>query len=492
MVKRCIGIDVGSSYIRAVQITRRADQFCIEKIFSTQTRRSTDSRPDIIRSLIDKQGFDRHAEVAVSMPRDAVFFRDIEADQTSLEKILEQNISSLEYNFPIETDEMITQIYSYKQISDKKYSVLAIAASKDSLRQTLQLLDAARMQPKLVEASVFALYATAAINHPEITSSTAILAYIDESYLTLAITQDNEISIVRNIPIPSRFDEDTNSIHEQVAQLFVYEVRNTWRKAFACEIDKDSDIYLTAPEDIRDHIYALAGENLYSRIVTIDPYANVQCSIDSKATSPISIAEGLALRSLAPEQTKGINFLKANQANTESAFNLKRELAICAMLVVAIIVVWLISLFTRLSYLEKDYAGIKAEMNNVFLQTLPEEENIVNPLAQLQNKLDSFRKDHGLFASFNSANLRPLQILHSISTNIPSDTNLRVDDLLITSDSVRITGSCDSFESMHQCQRLLQEMPSLTLVDVPDIQREPKTGRIHFTILLTSKNTEHK
>jgi Tfp pilus assembly PilM family ATPase len=492
MVKRCIGINIGPSYIRAVQIARKADQFCIEKTFSTQTRRSTDSRADIIRSLIDEQGFDQHAEVAVSMPHDAVFFRDIEADQAGLETILEQNISSLEYNFPIETDEMITQIYSYKQISDKKYSVLVAAASKETLRQTLQLLDSARMQPKLVEAAAFALYATVAINHPEITTSTAVLAHIDESYLTLVIARDNEISIVRNIPIPSRNDEDTNSIHDQVAQLFVYEVRNTWRKAFACELNKDCDIYLTAPEDILDNIYALALENLYTRIVTIDPYANVQCSTDSKATSAISIAEGLALRSLAPEQTKGTNFLEADRANTESAFNLKRELAICSMLAVAIIFVWLTGLFTRLSYLEKDYAAIKTEMNNVFLQTLPEEENIVNPLVQLQNKLDSFRKDHGLFASFNSSNLRPLQILHSISTNIPSDTNIKVDDLLITSDSVRITGSCDSFESMHQCQRLLQKMPSLALVDVPDIQREPKTGRIHFTILLTSKNTEHK
>ncbi|GAH96597.1 unnamed protein product, partial [marine sediment metagenome] len=72
MVKRCIGIDIGSSYLRAVQIVRTGDELCIEKVFSAQTRRSKDSPPEILKRLSSKYGFDLRADIAISMPHDAV------------------------------------------------------------------------------------------------------------------------------------------------------------------------------------------------------------------------------------------------------------------------------------------------------------------------------------------------------------------------------------------------------------------------------------
>ena len=87
MVKRCIGIDIGSSCLRAVQVSRAGKGFHIEKVFSLQTRRGSDSAPEILRSLTSKYGFDRRADVAVSMPSDAVFFRNLETDFAGLEHI---------------------------------------------------------------------------------------------------------------------------------------------------------------------------------------------------------------------------------------------------------------------------------------------------------------------------------------------------------------------------------------------------------------------
>ena len=198
------------------------------------------------------------------------------------------------------------------------------------------------------------------------------------------------------------------------------------------------------------------------------------------------------MRVLAPEQTKGINFLEADKADTGPALNLKKELVVCATLIGAIAVFSLIGLFVRLSHLEADYTRIKNETTEIFKATLPEEKNIVSPLVQLEQKLESFRRDSQLFASLSSTGLAPLEVLHRVSANSPSRVNVKVDDILIAANTIRVNGACDSFESVYQWQRLLQEVPGFTLVDVKDVRKQPKSGIVHFTMLLSSSTQEPK
>jgi Tfp pilus assembly protein PilN len=144
-----------------------------------------------------------------------------------------------------------------------------------------------------------------------------------------------------------------------------------------------------------------------------------------------------------------------------------------------------------LSSLETNYARIKNETTEVFQSTLPQEKNIVSPLVQLEQKLQSFREDYQLFASFRPDSLSSLEVLHSLTIHRPSQTNMKVDDLLIAADTVRISGTCNSFESVYQWQRLLREVPVFTTVEVQDVQRQPQ-GTVGFTLLLSSAETEQK
>ncbi|MCJ7729422.1 MAG: hypothetical protein MUO27_06055, partial [Sedimentisphaerales bacterium] len=134
MVRRCVGIEIGPSYLRAVQVSLTGEHFSIEKAFSAQTRRSTDSLSNILRSLSDRFGFDRHADLAVSMPNDAVFFRNLQTDSATLERLRSRDFSSLEYHFPIPPDEIAAQVCSTRQLPGEKWSVLAAAVARTSLR----------------------------------------------------------------------------------------------------------------------------------------------------------------------------------------------------------------------------------------------------------------------------------------------------------------------------------------------------------------------
>ena len=491
MIKRCIGIDIGSTYLCAVQIARTDEDFCIEKVFDAQIRRSTDSPGEMLRPLFSRYGFDKRADVAISMPHDAVFFRNLETDSAGLEQIRERNWSAMEHNFPVEADEIVAQAYSEHRLPDGKYSVLTAASARASLRERLNIFAEAKMRPCLAEAAIFAVHSAVAMNHPEIIAGQAMIAHIDEHCITLAVTQGGDILVVRSIPIIPGSDSDIDSVHEQIAQVISREARVTWRKVFGADIEKDTKIYLITTGESSDYAVGLIEEKLHSQTTVVDCYAAIENLSGQKADIPICVAEGLALRVLAPEQTKGINFLEADKADAELALNLKKEFAVCAALICTIAVFSLVGLFMRLSHLEAAYARIKNETTEIF-QTACPQEKIVNPLVQLQQKIESFGRDSRLFSSLSVSDLSPLDVLYKISANSPSRENIKVDDILIAADTVRINGTCDSFDSVYQWQRFLQEVPGLALIDVKDIGKESKSDLVEFTMLLSLSKQESK
>ncbi len=481
MVKRCIGIDISPSHLRAVQVSRTGSEFCVEKVFSTQTRRGTDSMPDILKSLISQHRFDRCANLAISMPHNAVFFRNLETDSASTERIHGLDSSALEHNFPIQQDEIVAQVCSYHQLPGEKYSVLTAAVPRKLLHERLNILTVAKMHPTLMDATIFAIHSTVAVNHPEIMTGQAIIAYVNESYLTLAVTQNNNILIVRNIPIISRSSNNIDSVQKRIAEVLPHEAQITWRKVFGEEIEENTKIYLVSEDGAFDGLKTLVEENLHCQTITVNPYAKVKCSAEYNGDAAIYVAEGLALRALVPEETTGINFLEAGNANIKPALNLKKELIICATLVVAIAVISPVGLFVRLSHLETKHVQVKNEIREIFQRILPEEKNIVNPLVQLEQKLQSLRTDYILFSSTSGSAIGPLEVLHAVTTSISSGTT--INNMLITAESVRLAGTSQSFESVYNWQRLLQEAPQFSSVNVQDIRREPESKLVQFTML---------
>jgi len=493
MVKRGIGIHIGSSHLCAVQISRIGEGFCIEKILNTQTNRSADSPSDVLKSLFSKYGFDRHATVATSLPNNAVFFRSLETDYVGLEQIRTSGSSSLEYDFPIESNEIVIQLCSYYKLSDDKYSVLTAAMARESLRDKLNVLLDAKIRPDLMEAAVFAIHSTVATNYPEIATGVSIIAYITDSNLIFEIIKNNNILIVRNMPVFSSSDENIDSNREQIIKILSREAEITWRKLFGAEIEQDTKIYLVTGDNNATDLKAAIEENLGCQTTIVNPYQKVKCLPEHNGDIPIDsvgIAEGLALRALAPGQTTGINFLEAKNADIKPKLNMKKEFVICAVLIGAIAFISLIGLFLRLSNLEAQYARVKNEIRKVFQNTLPEEENIVNPLAQLEQKLQSLRKEYALFDSVSSTGT--LEVLNTVTTCTPPEMNIKLNNMLITTESVRLMGTSQSFESVYDWQRLLQDVPQFSNVDVRDIRRAPESERIQFIVLASFRIKEQE
>jgi Tfp pilus assembly protein PilN len=487
MAKKCIGIDLGRSYVRAVQMTRTPEGLVIEKTFGMQTRRSTDSLRQILQALVAKHGFDRRADVAVSLPCHAVSFAEVQTDAAGLQTLRAGETLRLRDDLPIAAEDAVIRVCSARPLPKGGYGVLVAAASAETVREQLQLFSNAKLCPTIVDAPLVAMHAAVTMNYPEVRQATALLVGLDESTLTLAVAKDGSILIARNIPLPC--EQDRPLPPEALIDIIEPEIEITWRKAFGTSESKDLCIFLMSAPPVGDALLAALQERTECRIIAANPYVNVRRSADD-VDFPVYVAEGLALRAISGEQADRGDFLSAYNVRRRPGWSLRRELLACVTLLVVTAAVWFTGLFVRLSALESQYAQLKEQTEMVFHQALPQEKNIVNPMAQIQQRLDALRRENEAFPSFRPGRYTPLEIMQLLTTHTPKTGGLRCQDLLITADSVQAVGSCDSFAVLSEWQRLLKQMPEFNTINIQDQKKDARTGQVQFALSISSTRGE--
>ncbi len=485
MIKKSIGIDIGRHHIRAVQIARTADGLRIEKTFGLQTRRSTDSPADVLRSLTLTHGFDHHAEVVVSLPAQNVFFAEVEVDGPALAKLRAGDATTIKDNFPVAGEDTIVQICSIRPTANGHRVVLA-GASRQTIEQELGWLKEAKIRPTIIDTAVGAAHLAAATNHPEILKGTALLLCAEESMVTLAVTDEGQLVLVRNIPVAIGSGQSIDSSAQEWAGLLRSEIQITWRKLFGIEPDAELRLFLIAAPRMALPLAAALEEQMDCRLTSVNPYAGVVRPNEDSVGFNVCVAEGLALRTLAPDRNDRPDFCAAHSAHVKPGASLQKELALCACLCATIVVVWIVGLYVRLARLESHYEMTKAQIEQIFRQTVPEEKNVMNPTAQLKQKLDAVRAEYGMTDADSHGRARPLEVLYALGTHPPAEGELVLDDILITGDSVRISGSGKSFNALSQWRHTLEEIPGFQVVEAPNNNRKDNaTGRVHFSLSLS-------
>ncbi len=480
MPKRWIGIDIGRNHVCAAQVVRTAEGFHVEKAFAAQTRRSTDSLPAILHALTNEHGFDRRAEAAVCLPLHVFFFADVETDTEGWERIRAGDTAGLKDYFPIPADDLVAQVCSVRPTEGGKLSTLVAAASRQQLSEDLPRLYESRMKPACLDTPITAAHTTLVMNHPESTRGLAVLLYVDPATLSLAVTHEGSILLVRNIPMLTPGEQTVETFAQQTAETVAQEIEITWKRLFGNDPDPGLRIYVIAPRPLAPALASSVQDKTNGRVIPVDPYASVTRGEEVDPNLPLCVAQGLALRGLQPEGTDSIDFLAAYRARTRPTLRLRKELTVCAAMAAAAVVVWAAGLFLQWSSLESNYRDLKRQTEEVFHAALPEEQTMVDPVAQLQQRLEAFRKDNGALASRPA----PLEILYALSRNTPTVGALELQEVLTAANSVRITGSCDSYATFSQWQRLLETIPGFRVDDVPRSTKDPR-GRVQFLISLS-------
>jgi Tfp pilus assembly protein PilN len=271
-----------------------------------------------------------------------------------------------------------------------------------------------------------------------------------------------------------------------MAEIVAQEIEITWRRLFGRAPDPDLSLFLVASGPLTGALTPALAEKAAVQVIVVDPYARVARAQDVPADLPMAVAQGLALRVLQPPAAGSLDFLAAYRLRTRPQLRLTRELALCGGLAVAALVVWTAGLLLQLSSLEATHQELKKQIEQVFHAALPEEQNVIDPIAQLGQKLEALRKERALLTSRAGGRRSPLEILSALSSTAPAAAGLKLQDVAITADAVHLAGTCDSYALLTEWQHQLEALPGLHFVEVPRGVKDPQSGKVQFTISLST------
>jgi len=491
-VKRSIGIDISRDKISIVQLCFNGGKFslehsCIREIpkSGSSEEKSTADIKALINSMINEENFDTSAKVTVTAPANRVFFQNLRTDLSTNEDVQQLLKFELEDDFPIPFDELVAGICGSRELKGDDKEFLIGALNRLELQNRVKTINEAGLKCSAVTADVCALYAVTSLSYNLIDNTPSVIIHADNSRIILAISEKDRLVCVRH------FDRQDltvagGSTLETLVPVLTCEIKMTLRAIFGSNTHTQLKVFISANNELLQDLSGALPEAINCQVVALNPFTKIDCPEQQQADTDIVIAVGLAIIGT-NEIGEVLNFLVVDEFSSDQTAETRRGLFIFGLLLLAIVVLLVVKLFYELNTLENEDELVEKQIRDVFVQTLPEEKKIVNELAlaQMTEQLETVRAEYNTFASGLSDRVLPLRVLQNISEKITPEQNIRIYDISIAPESVRLVGTADSFEFVDNLMSVLRQISEFNVVEPQDIDLDPQSGEVRFTLSIT-------
>ena len=489
-MKRSIGIDINRDKISIVQLCFNRGGFSLERSCvreipksGSSEEKSTADIKTLINSMITEENFDISAKVTVTAPANRVFFQNFRTDLSANEDVQQLLKFELEDDFPIPFDELLAGICGSRELKEDDREFLIASLSRLELQNRVKTINEIGLKCSTVTADVCALYAVTSLSYNLIDDTPSVIIHADNSRIILGITEKGRLVCVRHF---NRQDltEAGGSTSETLVPALTREIELTLRAIFGSNTHTQLKVFISANNKLFGDLKQALPEAINCETVALKPSTKIDCPEQQQAYTDIVIAVGLALIGT-NEISEVLNFLVVDEFKSDQTAKTKRGLFIFGLLLLAIGVLLVAKLFYELNTLENKNKLVKQQIREVFVQAFPEEKKIVNELAQMNEQLEMVRAEYSTFAAGLSDRVLPLRILQYISEKITPDQNVRIYDILIAPESVRLVGTAASFESVDNLISVLREISEFNAVESQNIDVDPQSDGVRFTLSIT-------
>jgi Tfp pilus assembly protein PilN len=263
-------------------------------------------------------------------------------------------------------------------------------------------------------------------------------------------------------------------------QRTVYAYENSRQQSF----DAESLVLSGVPEEDYSVLAAVLQTSLG---VPIEPWAHTTEAFRGNATAEGNrqtvVALGLALRGL-HRQTAGFNLRRERFARHQDLQEIRGHLVAGGCLLVFLAALGIGSLYLDAHFKAQHLQQLTTDIAQIFQTTLPDERPI-QPVFQLQEKVEQINERLRTFGDLTGTQLSGLETLREISEKVPpsSELNLNVDSLTITANTVDISGVTDSYEDAQKLRDALATSPAINEVKVIRLKNEG--SKVSFKLTLT-------
>ncbi|HET6421638.1 MAG TPA: type IV pilus assembly protein PilM [Geobacteraceae bacterium] len=341
--KEIVGIDIGSSSVKLVQLKKQGDNYALQNVgiwplpaeaIVDNTLMDTTSIVETIKTLIKSLGI-QTKEASCSISGNAVIIRKISLPAMTQEELEDQIFWEAEQYIPYDINDVNVdfEILEADLSESAKMTVLLVASKKDFINEYVSVFNEAGMKLVVVDVDSFAVQNSFEINYENEKDNVIALINIGASVVNVNIvkggislfTRDVQLGgnvyteeIQRQFAVSSEEAEKIKVTGEYADQARLQELISRVNDTISLEILRSLDLYYSTAEDQKiTKIYISGGcakvamlpEVLSQRanlpVEILNPFLSIKYNekeFDSdylKEIGPfVAVATGLAMRRL--------------------------------------------------------------------------------------------------------------------------------------------------------------------------------------------------
>lgn len=289
----------------------------------------------------------------------------------------------------------------------------------------------------------------------------------------------SESDVVISVSRPEKMAE----IAQQLAPVVMQTLYSVDRSSFleggvACYVNGAVGLY---PEQFK-----ILADTLPFEVVPYNASEQPLLKIEPQgalAWNPALMNRALAMATLKRKDTEGINF-RTGTFRKRYAFKDVRQKLLMGAVPLALVLVALIGFsIWEITDMKSRRDGLQSEVNRVFKETLPEVTRVINPVQQLQVKIDETRKLYSTGGE-GTERLSTLTLLAELSRLIPANTKIRITRLVADQDSVRINAETADFNTVDNVKKELEKSAYFKSVIISSANLAPRGGGVRFELNL--------
>ncbi len=483
MPRRILALDIGGQSVRAAAVESTFRDFRVTGIY----RGPGDSRTPLVerlRALLAQQQA-KPDTVLVALPSELVSQRVFRLPFRDRRKLDQTVPFELETQVPFALDDIVVD-YQIVQRDRSGATVLAATVRKQDLREYLDALSAAGLDPKVVDFGPLCSVNLLRLYGDHLPPTYAYVEFADRD-VAVAVFRDGNLLGVRSLLLASPpAANGAAAPTPAAAEVLVQEMR--WTLAvlnegaipehLPCILAGEAAEWIAEAARILSQSLGVVPTRLESL-----PAQPLQ-GVDNGAAAAHARPLGLALREVAPATSLGVNFRKGEFSYHRGRLEMRRSLVRTGVLASVVLALVATNLFVNYRLQQARLNAVNARIREVLANTAPGLEPGSNPVSQFQAELDAAQRKLGLLANAAPVgNLTAIDLLYAITNAIPPQVKIDTDEFSMDPDSVRIRGSTESFESVDALKKQLAAIQYFRDVQVKDTKARPGGG-VEFRLTL--------
>ncbi len=479
MSRKILGLDIGDDFVSGVLIGSSLKGHVVE----STARVPFGQQPDPDKALLDALGLlTKELDISgavcnVSLPVSSFFFRTLQVPFREDKQIKQVLPFELESTLPHPVENLIIDFQKTGASKNQDSRLITAAVENTRIETLLETLSVFKLDPEIISIRGYptALCLADTAGLPD----NWIFCDLGQHTLTLFFAVRGRIVLARTALLPPA--AATETVFEITRQI----KRTLLAFEDTCGIAADPEILFVSGADRTNSELTEQIENdLEIPVRTADLGQNKSILALQEAEqipAPETMQNALALAGLELAGLKGFNFRKG-PFERKKQWVIHRKSIVTSSLVALLVAALAFTNILIDSYLlEKKVARLDREIVSIFKAALPDVKRIVDPLQQMQVKLQDIKKNL-LLPSQSGKQIRAIDILNELSAGIPAKADVELTRVVISQESVLISGQTDTFNSVDDIQTRLEKTPLFSQVTISSANLEKSGNRINFKL----------